>query len=71
MSNRFQEAISEIARARKTNLTVRKRLEKHDQVLEMAARLLRESGVRPYVKRDKPPKKKRRTISTKMVENCA
>lgn len=52
-NNKFQEAISEIVRTRRTNQNIKKRIDKNDEVLAKAAKLLRETGVRPYTRRKK------------------
>lgn len=54
MPNKFQTAISEIARARKRIKTARKTLDKSDAVLNKSSKLLRQKGVRPYRKRTIP-----------------
>lgn len=50
--NKVQILITEIERVDKTRKTMMKRMRKQGEVLNKAKKLLRETGIRPYHKRN-------------------
>lgn len=56
MPNKVQTLITEINRIQKTRKTMRKRLNREDEILMKAKKVLRDIGVRPYHKRPRSEK---------------
>lgn len=63
MINKVQALITEIDRADRTRRTMVKRLRKQGDIFSRAKKVLREQGIRPYVKRAKVKTVARRSPS--------